>query len=78
MPLYLPPEKPVCMTRSNSWNWTQNNGLVPNWERSISMLFTVALLILSASQEMLGWIMHKLESRLPEISTTSDIQMTPS
>ena len=28
--------------------------------------------------EMLGWMKHKLESRLPgEISTTSDMQMTP-
>ena len=32
----------------------------------------------SASREMQGWMKHKLESRLPgEISTTSDIQMTP-
>ena len=32
----------------------------------------------SASCEMLGWIKHKLESRLPgEISITSDVQMTP-
>ena len=32
----------------------------------------------SASCEMLGWIKHKLESRLPgEISITSDMQMTP-
>ena len=31
-----------------------------------------------ASCEMLGWMKHKLESRLPEeISITSDIQMTP-
>ena len=31
----------------------------------------------STSSEMLGWIKHKLESRLPgEISTTSDMQMT--
>ena len=30
------------------------------------------------SCEMLGWMKHKLESRLPgEISTTSDMQMTP-
>ena len=30
------------------------------------------------SHEMRGWMNHKLESRLPgEISTTSDIQMTP-
>ena len=28
--------------------------------------------------EMLGWMKHKLESRLPEeISVTSDMQMTP-
>ena len=33
----------------------------------------------STSCEMLGWMMHKLESRLPgEISITSDMQMTPS
>ena len=32
----------------------------------------------STSLEMLGWMKHKLESRLPgEISITSDMQMTP-
>ena len=32
----------------------------------------------STSSEMLGWVKHKLESRLPgEISVTSDMQMTP-
>ena len=32
----------------------------------------------SISFEILGWIEHKLESRFPgEISTTSDIQITP-
>ena len=32
----------------------------------------------STSCEMLGWMKHKVESRLPgEISTTSDMQMTP-
>ena len=32
----------------------------------------------NASCEMLGWMKHKLESRLPgEITTTSDMQMTP-
>ena len=32
----------------------------------------------STSCEMLGWMKHKLESRLlGEISTTSDMQMTP-
>ena len=32
----------------------------------------------STSREMLGWMKHKLESRVPgEISITSDMQMTP-
>ena len=32
----------------------------------------------STSCEMLGWMQHNLESRLPgEISITSDMQMTP-
>ena len=32
----------------------------------------------STSYEMLGWMKHKLELRLPgEISITSDMQMTP-
>ena len=32
----------------------------------------------STSYEMSGWMKHKLESRLPEeMSTTSDMQMTP-
>ena len=32
----------------------------------------------SISDEMPGWMKHKLESRLPgEISVTSDMQMTP-
>ena len=32
----------------------------------------------STSCELLGWLKHKLESRLPgEISITSDMQMTP-
>ena len=32
--------------------------------------------IQSISCKMLGWMKHKLESRLPEISITSDTQMT--
>ena len=41
----LPPEKPVCGLRSNSQNWTWNNRLVQNWERSMSRLYIVTLLI---------------------------------
>ena len=34
--------------------------------------------IQSTSYEILGWMKHKLKSRLPEeISITSDMQMTP-
>ena len=44
-PSYLHPEKPVCRSRSNSWNWIRNNRLVPNWERSTSRLYIVILII---------------------------------
>ena len=41
----LPPEKPACGSRSNSYNQTWNNKLVQNWERSTSRPYTVTLLI---------------------------------
>ena len=41
----LPPEKSVHRSRSNSWNWTWNNRLVPDLERSTSRLYIVTLLI---------------------------------
>ena len=41
-PPYLPPEKFVCRS-GNKWTW--NNGLVPKWERSMSRLYIVTLLI---------------------------------
>ena len=44
-PLYLPPEKPVCRSKSNSQNWTWKKGLVPDWERIMSRLYIVTLLI---------------------------------
>ena len=31
----------------------------------------------STSHEMLDWMKHKLESRLPEVSTASDMEMIP-
>ena len=50
--------------------------------KGMSRLYIVILLFLtymqSTSWETLGWIKHKLGSRLPgEISVTSDMQMTP-
>ena len=41
----LPLEKSVCRSGSNSYNWTWNNRLVPKWERSLSRLYIVILLI---------------------------------
>ena len=41
----LPTEKSVCRSRSISKNWTWNNRLVPNRERSTSRLHIVTLLI---------------------------------
>ena len=36
----------ICMqVNSNSWNWTWNNKFIPNWERSMSRLCIVTLLI---------------------------------
>ena len=74
-PPYLSPEKSVCRSRSNSWNRTWNNGLLQNWERSIlSRLYTdmdvychsaYLTSMQGISYEMLGWMYHKLESRLP-------------
>ena len=40
-----PPEKIVCRSRRNSYNWTWNNRLVPNRKRSMSRLYIVTLLI---------------------------------
>ena len=42
-PLDLPYEKSVCRSRSNIQNWTWNNRLVSNWERSTSRLYMVTL-----------------------------------
>ena len=49
-----------------------------NWERSASRLYIVTPAYVthmqSTSCEMLGWMNHKVESRLPgEISITSEI-----
>ena len=41
----LPLEKPIFRSGSNSSNWTWNNRLVPNQERSMSRLYIVTLFI---------------------------------
>ena len=44
-PPYLPAEKSVCRSRSNSQKQTWNNRLVQNWGRNTSRLCIVTLLI---------------------------------
>ena len=77
----LPLEKSVCRLGSNSLNWTWSNRLVLNRKGSIKAIYchpAYLTYMLSTSWEMLGWMKHKLESRLlGEISITSDMQMTP-
>ena len=34
----------ICLMR-HLWDWTWNNGLVPNWERNMSRLYIIILLI---------------------------------
>ena len=38
------PEKSVCRSRSNRYNWTWNNRLAPNRKRSMSRLYIVTLI----------------------------------
>ena len=42
-PPYLSPEKPVCGSRSNSYNLTRKNRLAQNWERSTTRLYIATL-----------------------------------
>ena len=80
-PPYLPPAKPVCRSRSNSYSQTWNNRLVQNWERvHQGWILSPCLFNLYAEDIMRDarWMKHKLESRLPgEKSITSDMQTTP-
>ena len=50
----LCPEKSMCSSRSNSWNWIWNNRLVPNWERSTSRLYIFTCLF-NLNAEYIMW-----------------------
>ena len=46
------------------------------YDKAVYYQLAYLIYMQSTSCEMLGWMNHKLESRLPgEISTTSDMQM---
>ena len=56
--------------------WTGSK-LAKEYVKAVYYYTAYATYIQSTSSEMLGWVKHKLESRLPgEISITSDMQMT--
>ena len=58
-------------------HWTDSK-LGKEYVITIYCLYAHLTYMHSTSYEMLGWINHKLESRLPgEMSTTSDMQMLP-
>ena len=78
------PDHLTCLLRTWMWvkkqqNWTWNNWLVWNWERSMTRLYIVILFVYMqiTSCEIQSWINHKLESILLGEITTSDMQMIP-
>ena len=57
--------------------WTGSK-LGKEYVKAVYCHFVYLTYMQSTSCEMLDWMKHKLESRLPgEISLTSDMQMTP-
>ena len=80
-PHYLPPEKSVCRSRSKlELNMEQRAGskLGKEYVKAVYCHPAYSTYMQSTSCKMLGWMKHKLESRLlGEILITSDMQMTP-
>ena len=81
---FLPLEKYVCRSRiqicmqvKNMKQWSGSK-LGKDYAKAVYCHPAYLTNMHSTSWEMLGWMKHKLESRLlGEISTTSDMQMTP-
>ena len=81
-PPYLPPEKSVCRSRKKELepDMEQQTGskLGKEYMKAVYCHPAYLAYMQSTSCEVLGWVKHKLESRLPgEISITLDIQMMP-
>ena len=80
-PPCLPPEKPVCRSRSklelDMEQWTGSK-LGKGYIKAVYCHPAYLTYMQSTSCEMLGWMNHKKESRLlGEISTTLYMQMIP-
>ena len=73
----LPPEKPVCRSRSNMEQWTGFK-LGKEYVKAVSCHPAYLTSVQGIPSKMPGWMTHKPESRLlGEISITSDMQMIP-
>ena len=74
----MSPEKPVCESRSNrrtGYGTTDWFKIGKEYDKAL-YCHPAYLTYIHTSCEMLSWINHQLESRLPgEISTTSNMQM---
>ena len=67
-------QETTIRTEHGTTDWFQGKGVFHSCILSPCLLIYMQ----STSREMLGWMKHKLESRLlEERSTTSDMQMTP-
>ena len=79
-PPYLTPEKPVCRSRNKlepDMEWTCSK-LGKEYIKAVYYHPAYLTYMQSTSCEILGWMKHNLESRMPEeILITSDMQMTP-
>ena len=77
----IPPEKYVCRSRKQlKLDMEQQTGskFGKEYVKAIYCHLAYLTYMQSTSCEMLGWMKHKVESRLlGEISITSDMQMTP-
>ena len=80
-PPYLPLEKPVASqeaTVRTGHGATTVPKLGKEYVKAVYCHPVYLHYMQSTSCEMVGWMMHKLESKfLREISTTSDVQMIP-
>ena len=78
-PHYLLPEKPVCRTRSNSKTGHGTMNSFRLGKKDVEALYchpAYLAYIQSTSCEILGWMNHRVESRLlGERSATSDMQI---
>ena len=63
-PPSLPLEKSVCRSGSNTQDWTSNNRLVPNWERSTLSILSPCLFNIYAGYIMRNTGLYEAQARI--------------